>query len=247
MSSDDVQCENTLTYQHIVDAINQLICRKAKPNLKNVRSFLSKCHQQCIDSCPAIVDQLVDQCLSFGYIINVKAHDEKSLRTPEKLISMSRMCKVVPYAGIIFDSVVIEIASKIADIEIVNQHSFVGYGVKSIDLLNYLHNKLCFLNYTQDILENKVLKQAISKNYVKKLDNGNYSLTKWFRNEQNLYVKSASEVECIVPLYKITHTSHPTFSPVKPCKKLKLQIPDEKKGLTKLSFFFCFFTLTINS
>lgn len=221
-----------LNHQTVVNVVGQLTARKIKPDVKNIKSALVN-HQEILENNPLLLPQIIDECLAYGKLVLVRSSDGKSLRQPEKLIGMSRACKIIPYSGRVNDSIVEDILKLLGEIEpSTDPESTKGSGVDVVTLVIHIHNQLRFLNYTNSMVET-ILRKAIHDGFATRLSNGKYSLTQMFRLLHSIPLRI--EVGPIAARFKISHTSHENKA--SGSKEPKA----DKKGL--FSFFFLYLSL----
>lgn len=148
---------------HIVEAVEMLQQRKAKPDTEKISAYIAKNWPNAYEEDPKIVEDLINECLSHGMIVLVNNLESISFRTPAKIGRMLRVTKIIPYEGQIPRAVVLLVMQHLGELECaVPNCSDEGAGVSVQELLRHLHDKLLLLNYDEEILEKKLLPIAIN-------------------------------------------------------------------------------------
>jgi hypothetical protein len=146
--------------ERVVEAVNWVQSRKAKPNEQKIISYLMKKYRiKTNDS-----KQLINEALAEGIVIKVNYAQSVSFRTPQKFgqILPNHQNNIIPFEG----SLIPDNAIK----RVINAMTFLlksvpinqKLGLTLTDLLNQLHNTSQLLNYNECLLE-RLLRYALKK------------------------------------------------------------------------------------
>lgn len=178
--------------QSIIDAVEMLQTRKLKPDKDRITNY---CEKHWPDDCakdPMLVTRLVEEALSRALIVKVNNLDVISFRTPSKIGRMLRVTKILTHDGNIPAIVVEEVTRTIGAIETASVESTdqspKGNGVSAAHLVNRMHDELRLLNYTEELLAERVLPVAIKHGNVVCLANRRFSLTNAYRNANGIHL-----------------------------------------------------------
>lgn len=149
----------------IVEIVECLQQRKMKPDVEKICVYFEKNWPKLYKSDSELVNALVEDCLAKGMIVSVNNQNVTSFRTPSKIGRMLRITKILPYDGEIPPFVVHDIARSIGEIEVAAHNSTdeqpLGSGVSINQLSRHLHQNLRYLNYSDELIGQKVFPLAL--------------------------------------------------------------------------------------
>ncbi len=152
--------------ERVVEAVNWVQSRKAKPDEQKIISYLMKKYRiKTNDS-----KQLINEALAEGIVIKVIYAESVSFRTPHKFRQMlpNHQNNIIPFDGSLIPNNAIKRVINAMTILLKNRSINHKLGLTLTDLLNHLHNTSQLLNYNECLLE-RLLRYALKKGktYIK--------------------------------------------------------------------------------
>lgn len=165
-------CESDL--ESVVEAVDSLQSRKAKPDEQKIISYLMKKYRIKTNS----AKQLINEALAEGLVVQVNYAESVSFRTPQKLGQMLRNHQnhIIPFDGSLLPINAIKRVTQAINLFFKSMSVNNKLGITLNELLNQLHNTSQMLNYNESLLE-RLLRHAIKEGYIDRLESGSYALS----------------------------------------------------------------------